>query len=268
MSPCETSGEAGLLEHPAEAFAYYRSQGAPQVVCGEKHMGSRAVVIACWDGEVARQRFGVATGELGIVSTRTGRRFFNDPDPERRFLDRVREALTAANLWAKLETSWVCLDCELMPWSAKAQELLRTQYAAVGAAGSAALPRAVLALERAAGRLDGEEKRKRGAVEDTYRLREQDVGRFVAAYRQYCWTVESLSDLKLAPFHLLATEGHVHTDQDHTWHMETLAEVCRADPELLRATPFMVVDVTDPTSQEAGIAWWKELTGRAVREWL
>ena len=41
MSPCETSGEAGLLEHPAEAFAYYRAQGTPRVVCQEKHMGSR-----------------------------------------------------------------------------------------------------------------------------------------------------------------------------------------------------------------------------------
>ena len=74
--------------------------------------------------------------------------------------------------------------------------------------------------------------------------------------------MESLTDLKLAPFHLLATEGHVHTDKDHRWHMETLAEVCRADPELLRATPYQVVDVTDPASQAAGIAWWEELTGR------
>src|SRR5262249_42095550 len=47
MSPCETTGEPGLLEHPAEAFAYYRSQGVPRVVCEEKHMGSRAVVIVC-----------------------------------------------------------------------------------------------------------------------------------------------------------------------------------------------------------------------------
>jgi len=164
--PCETSGEPGLLEHPAEAVAYYRSQGAPQVVCEEKHMGSRAVVIACRDGEVARERFGVTTAEVGIVYTRTGRRFFNDADLERRFLDRVREALTAADLWGKLETSWACLDCELMPWSAKAQELLRAQYAAVGAAGSASLPRAVSALEQAAGRLAGPEKdnlgRRRG----------------------------------------------------------------------------------------------------------
>src|SRR5947209_7336583 len=83
MSPCETSGEPGLLEHPAEAFAYYRSEGVPQVVCEEKHMGSRAVVVACRDEEAARQRFGVTTGETGIVTTRTGRRFFNDAELER-----------------------------------------------------------------------------------------------------------------------------------------------------------------------------------------
>ena len=108
----------------------------------------------------------------------------------------------------------------------------------------------------------GEEREKLAEVEARFRLREQDIDRFVAAYRQYCWPVESLTDLKLAPFHLLATEGHVHTDKDHLWHMETLAEVCRADPELLLATPYKVVDVTDPASQDEGIAWWEELTGR------
>ena len=262
MSPCETSQAAGLLEHPAEAFAYFRNEGVPQVVCEEKHMGSRAVVVVCRDEKAARERFGVTTGESGIVTTRTGRRFFNDQDLERRFLDRVRAALTVAGLWAKLHTSWVCLDCELMPWSAKAQELLRTQYAAVGSAGSSSLPRAVLALEQAGLRLADEERAKLAEVESRFRLREQDIDRFVAAYRQHCWPVETLSDLKLAPFHLLATEGHVHTDRDHPWHMEILAEVCRADPELLLATRYKVVDVTDPASQEEGIGWWLELTGQ------
>jgi protein phosphatase len=262
MSPCETSRVEGLLEHPAEAFAYYRSEGVPQVVCEEKHMGSRAVVVACRDEAAARERFGVTTGKLGVVTTRTGRRFFNDADLERKFLDRVREALTAADLWGKLETTWALLDCELMPWSAKAQELLRTQYAAVGAAGSASLPRAVAALEQAAGRLDGEERAKLAEAEVRFRLRQQDIDRFVAAYRQYCWAVDSLADLKLAPFHLLATEGHVHADRDHRWHMDTLAEVCRADPEVLLATSYRVVDVTDPASQDDAIAWWAEHTGR------
>lgn len=262
MSPCETSRATGLLEHPAEAFAYFRNEGVPRVICEEKHMGSRAVVVVCRDEKAARERFGVITGESGIVTTRTGRRLFNDPDLERRFLDRVRAALTVAGLWAKLQTSWVCLDCELMPWSAKAQELLRTQYAAVGSAGSASLPRAVMALDATAGRLVGEEKAKLVEVEARFRLREQDIDRFVAAYRQHCWSVETLSGLKLAPFHLLATERLVHTDRDHPWHMEILAEVCRAEPELLLATRYLVVDVTDPASQEEGIGWWLELTGQ------
>src|SRR4029077_11223232 len=71
MSPCETSSVPGVLEHPAEAFAYYRHEGVPRVLCEEKHMGSRAVVIVCRDADVARQRFGIAEKEAGICYTRT-----------------------------------------------------------------------------------------------------------------------------------------------------------------------------------------------------
>jgi protein phosphatase len=262
MSPCETSNEPGLLEHPAEAFAYYRGQGAPQVICETKHMGSRAVVIVCRDEQAARERFGVVEGESGIVYTRTGRRFFNEAELERQFLGRLQAALTAANLWTVLETTWVCLDCELMPWSAKAQELLKSQYAAVGAAGQASLPRAVAALEQAAGLLADEERSKVEQFMEECRRRHEHVCRFVTAYRQYCWPVASLTDLKLAPFHLLASEGRVHTDKDHTWHMDTLAAVCREDPELLLATAYKLLDVTDPASQTEGVAWWTELTAR------
>ncbi|MCA9173301.1 MAG: polynucleotide kinase-phosphatase, partial [Planctomycetales bacterium] len=138
MSPCETSSEPGLLEHPAEAFSYFRSQGVPQAVCEEKHMGSRAVVVVCRDEAAARERFGVTDGETGIVYTRTGRRFFNDVELESQLLERLRAAMTASEFWDEFQTSWACFDCELMPWSAKAQELLRSQYAAVGAAGRAA----------------------------------------------------------------------------------------------------------------------------------
>jgi protein phosphatase len=149
-----------------------------------------------------------------------------------------------------------------MPWSAKAQELLRTQYAAVGAAGRAALPRAVEDLERAATRLGGEAADTARQVAGEYLRRQGNVEKFVAAYRQYCWPVASLADLKLAPFHLLATEGRVHTDKDHVWHMETLAKICREDPQLLLATPFLVVDVNDPADLAAGTDWWMRLTER------
>jgi protein phosphatase len=225
-------------------------------------MGSRAVVVVCRDAEAARQRIGITEEEAGIVYTRTGRRFFNDPSLESQFLDQLRGALTAAKFWDEFATSWACLDCELMPWSAKAQELLRSQYAALGAAGNASLPKVIAATEAAASRLDGEERTRAAELSDRFRARHQGVLRFINAYRQYCWPVESLTDLKLAPFHLLATEGRVHIHQNHIWHMETLARVCAMDTDLLLATQFRAIDTTDIDSQAAGIDWWTELTAR------
>jgi protein phosphatase len=254
MSPCETSKHDDLLEHPDEAFAYYRHEGVHKVICGQKHMGSRAVVVICRDAETSRKRFGIVEGEIGVCYTRTGRRFFNDTSLESQFLGRVQRAVENAGVWEKLKTSWVCLDCELMPWSAKAQELLRLQYATTGAAASAALLAVVGALTKA------EQTPEIVSLLENCKHRQEAAELYVRAYRQYCWTVRSLADLKLAPFHILASEESVHTAKDHVWHMESLADVCRADQELLLATPFRVVDLTDVASQQQGIEWWKELT--------
>ncbi len=261
MSPSEPSQREGYLEFPAEAFAHYRAAGVSRVVCEEKHMGSRAVVIACRDADAARERFGVTTGETGICYTRPGRRFFSDATLEAAFQDRVRAGLTAAGSWEQLNTNWVVLDCELMPWSAKAQELLRGQYAAVGAAARGALPEATAALRRASGGASA--RPEVAALLERFEQRGALAGEFVAAYRHYCWPVQSLDDLRLAPFHILATEGAVHTDKDHTWHMETLAGLCAAagDP-LLHATPYRVVDLASEASEAGATEWWEQLTGR------
>ena len=257
MSPSETTKQAGLLEHPAEAFAYYREQGVARVICEEKHMGSRAVVVICRDAEVARRRFGVIGEEIGIVYTRTGRRFFSDANTEYCLLERVRAAVDACGLWDELQTDWLCLDSELMPWSAKAQELLQRQYAPVGAAAKVALNEVSVALaQAAAGGLDVAE------LQQHFTARGVMATQYVDAYRRYCWDVNSVADLKLAPFHLLASEGKVHTDRDHVWHMETLRRICECDTKVMLATPFRIVDVTDEISQAEGIQWWKELTGR------
>ncbi|MBF6613959.1 MAG: polynucleotide kinase-phosphatase [Chloroflexi bacterium] len=259
MSPSETTQEEGLLEHPAEAFAYFRHEGVPKVVCEEKHMGSRAVVIVCRDENAARRRFGVVAEGPGIVYTRTGRPFFNDPTLQAEFLSRIRKALDAAGTWDEFNTDWVCLDCELMPWSAKAQELLRDQYAAVGVAARTSLHDTISALRQAEARVPSSEIE---GLLAQYTARADMVDKYIDAYGRYCWPVNSISDLKLAPFHLLATEGRVHTDKDHVWQMETLARICQADEELLFATEYKVVDVTDEASQTEGVRWWEELTGR------
>lgn len=253
MSPCETHREGDLLEHPSGAFAYYRGQGVSRVICEEKHMGSRAVVIVCRDEQTARARFGVAKGGFGICYTRTGRKFFDDPEIEIALLDRVRTAVDHAGLWDELATDWLCLDCELMPWSAKARALLLEQYAPVGVAAEASLRSEVAVLETAVGR--GVDV---GPLLERTRLRRQCAADYVRAYGGYCWPVESIDDVKLAPFHLLASEGAVHTDKPHDWHMETLA---RLGGGIVVATPCRKVDLSESTEVAEAVCWWEELTG-------
>jgi len=255
MSPTETTRLPGLLEHPQEAFAYYRHEGVPHVVCEQKHMGSRAVVVVCRDEAVSVKRFGVIEPSLGVIYTRTGRPFFQDLYLERQVLERVQKAATAAGLWDELSTDWLCLDCELMPWSVKAQELLRTQYAPTGVAGIHALAAASQLLGQVSGRAEGS-----AALAEHTALRFEALKDYREAYRHYCWPVTSIADLKLAPFHLLASEGKVHVDKSNVWHMQTLGRVCATDPQLLLATPFRQVDLNDAESCDAATAWWTELT--------
>ncbi|MBF2008202.1 MAG: polynucleotide kinase-phosphatase [Chlorogloeopsis fritschii C42_A2020_084] len=255
MSPVETCQEAGYLEHPQQAFAYYQNQGITEVVCEEKHMGSRAVVIVCRDEIAAKKRFGVDDEGIGICYTRTGRHFFENSTLETQLLARLNTALSSSGFWEKFDTNWVCLDCELMPWSAKAQGLLREQYAPVGVASRLALNNAVTLLEKAT---------YLGVDVSTqlssYQQKSEMAQHYVNAYRQYCWSVSDISHLKLAPFHILATENAVHTDKDHCWHIQEVAKIAFHDPELVLTTTHKVIDLSDPSSVAEGVHWWKELT--------
>jgi protein phosphatase len=255
MSPSETTKQPGLLEHPAEAFSYFRHEGVPIVVCEQKHMGSRAVVIVCRTEESAIKRFGIQGEGSGICYTRTGRRFFDDRKLETEMLAIVRSALDKVSFWEEFQTDWVCLDTELMPWSAKAQALIKEQYAAVGTAARAALKEVIATLQHAVNH--GADV---GSLLERQRESEVLICRYISAYQHYCWPVQSVSDLKLAPFHLLATEGQVHIGKDHLWHMETLARLCSVDSGLLLATPCKVVDLTDQESESGGIKWWEDIT--------
>jgi protein phosphatase len=169
----------------------------------------------------------------------------------------MRDAISAAGLWDGLSTDWMILDCELMPWSAKAQELLTKQYAPVGSAATHATRAAAEILAQASSLTEGVD-----AILERVQSRSLAAEKYVDAYRRYCWPVSSINDLKLAPFHILATEGAVHSEKDHVWHMEMLGHICAEDPSLLLATPFKVVDTEDDGSVREGIAWWEELTGR------
>jgi protein phosphatase len=255
MAPTATSKRPDLLEHPEEAFAEYRSAGVPHVICEEKHMGSRAIVVVCRDAEVARERFGIDSGETGAIFTRTGRPFLDGQVDTEAALSRIQGAVESAGLWDELETGWLVLDCELLPWSAKAMELIRLQYAAVGAAARAGLSATVATLEDAAAR--GLEV---GQLLDRQRRRIEYVDHYVDAYRRYVWPVNGVDDLRLAPFHLLAAETGVFAERDHAWHLERCDRLVAADSKWFQSTGRLAVNVTDAEDEARGVAWWEELT--------
>lgn len=258
MSPCETSDLPTFLEHPIQAMEYYKKKGVEKIICEEKHMGSRVVLVICKHTDIVKERFGIGTENIGICYTRTGRNFFTDPVLEKAFLERVGKGLATSNFWEQHQTDWVCLDAELMPWSAKAQALLKDQYAAVGAAASNALPEVEMVLQQA---LD------RGIVDakdflDKFVYKKQAISKFKDAYRNYCWDVEGVGDYKLAPFHILATENAVHVDKNHEWHMKNIGLICQADPHFLRQTPYKIVETANKDSMQAATDWWLALTAK------
>jgi protein phosphatase len=256
MSPSETTTREGLLEHPDEAFAYFRAARVAKVVCEEKHMGSRAVVVICRDEDVARRRFGVSGEGNGIVYTRTGRRFFGDSmmQLEGELLAHLHETLTRNDAWSGFSTDWFVFDCELMPWSVKAEELVRGQYASVGTVANAATSAALDVLRATAARVADA-----APVAAVFAQRATMVNKYIDAYRRYCWPVTSLRDVRLAPFHVLASEGAVHVDKDHVWHMESIAAMTRGS-EVVVTTPYRVVDLADDASVRGATEWWETMT--------
>lgn len=248
MSPVATSTLDGFLEHPDQAFDEYAGWGVGRVVCEEKHMGSRAVAVVARDVDVAERRFGVGDGTTGVVYTRTGRPFFADTTE---LVDRLRRA--AAPLFESLDTDWLALDCELLPWSAKAADLIKAQYASVGAAARAALPHALDVLGRAAARgLDVAPMAARVA------RRLENAEAFRDAYAAYVRPTDGLAGVTLAPFQVLAAEGRaLALTHSHEWHM---AELATLEDELITPTRHRFVDVGSREERDAAIQWWLELT--------
>ncbi len=262
MAPTATSTRPDLLEHPASAFAEYRSDGVPQVICEEKHMGSRAIVIVCRDADVAKERFGVDSGETGAIYTRTGRPFLSGQADTEDALSRVRAAVDAAGLWGELDTDWLVLDCELMPWSAKAIELIRRQYAAVGAAAHAGLAATVATLETAQGRgLDV------ASLLEKQRGRISSIDHYVDAYRHYVWPVNGVADLRLAPFHILAGETGVYSTATTAGTSSAAIDSSPRTPAGCTAPAASLSTSRTPSRRRSASRGGRSSPAAAAREW-
>ena len=255
MAPAASSGRDDYLEHPNEVFAYFRKAGVDEVVVQEKHMGSRAVLVVARDVDAALSRFGIGNAEAGVIVTRTGRPFFAEAGLNGALLERVRAAIAAAGLWDRLATDWIILDAEVLPWSAKAAALIQQLYAATGAAGTASLGAARSLMADAMGRgVDVEALAARTAG------RAGHVAAYVDAYRQYCWDVDGIDGIEIAPFQILAAEGEVLARRPHRWHLEQIDALVDHEPETLRRTDRRFVNLGDDTPVQEATNWWHSLT--------
>lgn len=247
MSPPRASARDGYLEHPDEAFASFRDDGVTDVICEEKHMGSRAVMLVSRDPA----RFGAPDGWRGVVHTRTGRPFFA-PDTESVLLSRLDDALDRAGVWGELGSDWILLDGEILPWSLKTGDLIRELYASVAAAGEAATTAASSLLARAAA--SGVDV---AALGDRMTVLADDAARFRDAYRRY---IGGPGDVRFAPFQVLAAGDRTFETRDHGWHLAVADRLAQAAPDVVATTRRVRVDLRDEASLSAAVAWWDELT--------
>jgi protein phosphatase len=254
MAACPTPPSGPFLEHPEQALDFYASRGVTALMVEEKHMGSRALIVLARDAGAAAARFGVEDGKAGVIYTRTGRPFFGDDAVEAALVARTRTAVEAAGLWDDLGTDWLLLDAELMPWSAKAQELLLRQYRPTVAAARTSAEALIAALE-AARHIDGTEALRARAEQ-----RRENALAMERTIDGYCWNADTIDDLRIAPFHLLAAEGRVLTDRPHVWHMETVSRLCAADP-ILRETGWRLIDPVSAADRQGVVDWWIAHTG-------
>ncbi|MEO8850995.1 MAG: polynucleotide kinase-phosphatase, partial [Allobranchiibius sp.] len=254
MSPVATAKDSEFLERPEQAFDYYRSEGVRQVICEEKHMGSRAALLVCRSAQVARERFSVTGDAIGAAWTRTGRSFFEE-ELNGQLITRLRDAAEEAGLFEQLDSSWLLLDAEILPWGAKAGQLIREQYAAVGAAARSALPAQIRVLRQAheAG-LDVAELLER-TIE-----REANTAAYAQVYRRYNWSTQGLDGIGVAPFQLLAAQGATFSDRPHEWHLSLSDRLAEAAPDLITTTRRIEVGTDDAQSVQSGVRWWQELT--------
>jgi polynucleotide kinase-phosphatase len=250
MSPTPApSSLAKYLEHPLEAIQYYRSNGIEKIVAEKKHMGSRGILFLFKDHASAKKYIG--TESLGVIYTRTGRRFF-DKEIEEQIVRKLNDDLYSHDYFSQHQTDFLLLDAEIMPWNLKAKELISNQYAHV--AENAMMDRAFLQ-----GKLAEAAKTNNALAPwlDEYNEKVENAREFAEVFQGYCWDVVGLEDIKIAPFHVLAHSNRTFFDETHEWHMKMNHQFATYS-SLFVATEYKIL--SDSASEAEVIQWWEEMT--------
>ncbi|MBY0012565.1 polynucleotide kinase-phosphatase [Paenibacillus typhae] len=250
MSPTPSvSADESYLEHPQEAFDYFRSQGVSTMVAEKKHMGSRAVLLLFRDEQAAVSYIGRPA--LGTIYSRTGRAFF-DRETEAKVLARLNTDLVQAGYFTRYNTEMLLLDAEIIPWNLKARELIATQYAHVAEAAKMDREHLLVKLRQA----EAAGRDVSGWVQEM-EAKLQSVQVFREAFQQYCWDVSGLEGIRIAPFHILAHSGQSFFDHSHIWHMEQARQLAGISP-LFMETEYRVI--RSAADEADVIKWWQDMT--------
>jgi len=253
MAACPTTPSGPYLEYPEQALQHYRERGIKELVAEEKHMGSRALLIVTRSVDVAKRRFGTDDGKAGVVYTRTGKAYFNDDELEAQIISRIAAAMDASGLWGELNSDWVLFDAELMPWSAKALDMINAQYLSTAVAAFNSADMLLDKMDR-----DSLPEELRSLYEKT-EIQKSNAKALENVVEGYCWPVNSLDDYRIAPFHILAAEDQVFIDKPHSWHMQNLEKLAESET-ILTTTGWKAIDPNNESDCESLINWWKEHT--------
>lgn len=237
------------LEHPMEAFEYYQANGVETMVVEKKHMGSRGILFLFKNKEVAKDYVGRET--LGTIYTRTGKAFFKKT-LEEQMVTLLNAELVKSGYFETYNTDFVLLDAEILPWNLKAKDLIVNQYAHVG-------EMALLDREKLKASLQTALESGKNVTDW---MKEVDIGVenakvFNEVYQKYCWDIDGMEGVQIAPFHTLAHSTETFFEKPHTWHMEKNKEFSRISG-LFMETDYRVV--SDEESMKAAIKWWEEMT--------
>ncbi|MGN7478564.1 AAA family ATPase [Solibacillus silvestris] len=248
MSPTpQTSALPDYLEHPAEAFHYYKKNGIQKMIAEKKHMGSRAVIFIAKNRAVAKEF--INSDSLGYITTRTGRAFFEHTQQEK-MVEKIHAELAAKNYFEQFKTNFVLMDAEILPWNLKAHRLIDQQYETVA-------ENAIMDRYKLIEKFKATEHVDVTSWLEEYTQKYKNAARFDAVFKNYCWPTNELSGIQIAPFHILAHSSSTNFHQPHSWHMQMNAHLAK-DSELFIATEYRLIE-SEKDEQEV-MNWWQDMT--------
>ncbi len=257
ISPPTSSNLPGTLEHPAQAFDYYRKKNLIQVAAWACPVGTRVVVVLCRNDAVAQKRFHFVGDSLGTVYTRTGRPFFKEKDENQHLIQKLVKGMELAEVWDTLKTDWLCFEAIISPLSQFAIDFESEIYSPVVGAGHDFLNLASEKLQKAA-------ERGIGVLETQPWIENQRAALEAFLVTSHHMHGDHSRKMTIHLTRLIATEGAVHLEKPMLLQQEMLKLIATAAPNTLFVIERRLIDLDSDTQMRETSAWWESLNDQPM----